>query len=233
MISTGTALKDFIDSLNADASVDATLADILVDNARTVIEAERAWAVLRKTDTSLSASPSDTWQTAKATSGIARWSGRFYGECPIRLFDGGDRVEYYRQVPWESRLEYKDVSNTFVYDANSGNFYLNGLVAFSGTLYVNYLADTGAIDLTADTTAWSPFPARFLPLLGYYAIGIHKGGVDYDSINRQMLPTNREAFEALHTAMIGWDTDMQLSALEQHDPGMVGLYPRSGAINRD
>ena len=39
------------------------------------------------------------------------------------------------------------------------------------------------------------FPDRFIPLLAYYAVGIHKGAVDYDSINRQMLPSNQKTLE--------------------------------------
>ncbi len=233
MITTGANLLSFINSLNADADVDATLADILVDNARTILEAERPWMVLRKTDTSLSVTTANTWQTAKATSGITGWSGRFHGDYPIRLFDGTNRIEYYRQVPWDSRLEYKDVGNTFVYDANSGNIYLNGLVPFNGTLYINFLYDTGALDLTSTSAVWSPFPARFLPILGYYAIGIHKGAVDYDSINRQMLPSNQAALEALKNAMEKWDNELQLSSIERNDPTEVGSYPRSGAISRE
>jgi hypothetical protein len=232
MITTGANLLSFINSLNADADVDTTLADVLVDNARAILEAERPWMVLRKTNTSLSASSADTWQTAKATSGITGWSGRFFGELPIRLFDGVNRIEKYRQVPWESRLEYKDVGNTFVYDANSGNIYLNGLVPFSGTLYINYLHDTGALDLAADAAVWSPFPARFLPILGYYAIGIHKGAVDYDSINRQMLPSNQAALDGLKNAMEKWDNELQLASIEGNDPTEIGSW-RSGAVHRE
>lgn len=233
MISTGNALNDFITELNADATISSTLIDVLVDNARTVIEAERPWMVLRKTDTSLSVTTANTWQTAKATSGITDWSGRFYGEYPIRLFDGNNRIEYYKQVPWDSRLEWKDVGNTFVYDASTGNIYLNGLVPFAGTLYINYLKDTGALDLTSASAVWSPFPARFLPMLGYYAIGIHKGAIDYDSINREMLPENSRALEALRNAMITWDNEMQLASIERNDPNDVGSYPRAGAVNRN
>lgn len=230
MISTGTNLLSFINSLNADADVDATLADVLVDNARAIIEAERPWMVLRKTSTALSVTTANTWQTAISLSAITDF-GRFYGDCPIRLFDGTNRIHDYRQVPWDSRLEYKDAGGTFVYDANSGSVYLNGLVPFSGTLYVNYIEDTGAIDLAADTAAWSPFPSRFLPVLGFYAIGVHKGAVDYDSINRQMLPSNAAALDALKTAMVTWDNDLQLSAIEGNDPTESGW--RSGAVQRE
>lgn len=233
-MTTGTDLASFITSLNADAEIDATLAAVLVDNGRTILEAERPWMALRKTDTSLTVTTANTWQTAKATSGISDFTGRFYGDTPIRLFDGSSRIEYYRQVPFEQRLEYKDISNTFVYDANSGTIYLNGTVAFAGTLYINHVIDSGEIDLTANTAAWTQFPSRFLPILGFYAIGVHKGAVDYDDINRQMLPSNQAALQVLKNAMETWDNELQLAAREGTDPSeAAGGYPRSGAISLD
>jgi hypothetical protein len=59
---------------------------------------------------------------------------RFYGDFPIRLFDGNNRIEYYRQVPFEERLAFKDVPNTFVYDEANKTLYLNGSINFAGTL---------------------------------------------------------------------------------------------------
>lgn len=232
MISTGAELTTFITGLNAEASVDPTLLDVLVDNARAVLEEERPWMVLRKTDTSISVTTGNTWQTAHVLSGITDFS-RFYGDYPVRLFDGNNRIEYYRQVPWDRRLEYKDVSHTFVYDANTGTIYLNGTVPFSGTLYVNYLITSGAINLASESAVWTQFPTRFLPILGYYAIGIYKGAVDYDDINRRMLPSNAAALSALKDAMERWDNGLQQSSIEFNDPGEPYGYPRAGAVNRD
>lgn len=232
MITTGAELTTFITSLNAEATIDPTLLDVLVDNARAIIEEERPWMVLRKTNTALSATTAGTWQTSFNLSGTITDFSRFYGELPVRLFDGDNRIEYYRQVPWDRRLEYKDVSNTFVYDENAGTLYLNGTIPFNGTLYINYVATSTAIDLTSDSAQWSPFPSRFLPLLGYYAVGIFKGGIDYDSINKMMLPTNQATMQALKNAMEKWDNERQQSALEQNDPTDLYAYPRSGAIDR-
>lgn len=230
-MTTGAQLKTFIESLNADATIDATLLDVLVDNARAIIEEERPWMVLRKTDTSKTVTTTSTWQTAVSLASITDFS-RFYGEFAIRLFDGSNRIEYYRQVPFDRRLEYKDSSNTFVYDENANTIYLNGTVPFNGTLYINYVSTATAIDLTSESAVWSPFPSRFLPVLGYYAIGIFKGAVDYDSINRQMLPENRTTLMALKNAMERWDNERQLSTIDGNDPTSLHNYPRNGAIDR-
>lgn len=232
MISTGQNLSTFITGLNAEATIDPTLLDVLVDNARAILEEERPWMVLRKVDTSKTVTTANTWQTAIDLSTITDFS-RFYSDDPIRLYDGDKRVEYYRLVPFDRQLEYKDVSHTACYDENSKTLYLNGTVPFSGTLYISYLASSTAVDLTSASAVWTLFPSRFLPILGYYAIGIYKGAIDYDQINRAMLPENREAFRALKSAMLSWDEEKQLSSISHNDPTDLYGGHRAGAINRE
>lgn len=235
MISTGAELTTFITGLNAEATVDPTLLDVLVDNAKAILEEERPWMVLRKTDTSKSITTAYTWQTAIDLSMITDFS-RFdvNGDgVVIKLFDGNDRIEYYSLKPFDQRLEWKNVSHTCVYDENAKRLYLNGVPAFAGTLYIPYLSTSTAIDLTAATAVWSAFPPRFLPILGYYAVGIYKGAVDYDSINKQMLPSNQIALDALKNAMEKWDNEKQLGAMQSNDPSeYAGGYPRAGAVDR-
>ena len=136
-------------------------------------------------------------------------------------------------MPFDRRLEYKDASNTACYDENAKILYFNGVIPFAGTLYINYIASSTVIDLSGDDIVWSVFPSRFLPLLGYYAIGINKGAIDYDSINRQMLSGHREMVTVLKRAMEKWDTEKQLNSLVNNDP--TDLYGgfRSGAINTE
>ncbi len=230
MITKGTELTTFITGLNGGATIDPSLLDVLVDTAKTVIEEERPWMALRKTDASLSLTTANTWQTAKSLAGVTDFS-RFYGDGLITLFDGNNVRHYYRQVPFDRRLEYKDDSSTFVFDENANILYFNGTPPFAGTPYIPYVSTSAAISLTADTAVWSVFPSRFLPLLGFYAVGIHKGAVDYDAINSLMLPENRAAMQALKNAMEKWDNDRQLSAIENSDPTDLYSYPRAGAIN--
>ncbi len=189
--------------------------------------------VLRKTDKSKSvAAGSLVWQTAIDLSTITDFS-RFYGELPIRLFDGNNLIEYYRQVPYDRRLEYKNVSNTFVFDENSKTLYLNGNVAFAGTLWINYIVTTPDIDVEDESVViWSVFPSRFLPLLGYYAVGIHMGAVDYDTVTARLGPNQMAIMQALKDAMETWDNDRQNSAIENNDPSDLYNYPRAGAVNR-
>ncbi len=235
MITTGEELTVFINSLNAEADIDPTLLDVLVDNGRTILEEERPWMVLRKTDSSKTVTTANTWQTAIDLSTITNFS-RFYVNqdgVVIKLFDGNDRIEYYILKSFDQRLEYKDVSHTCVYDESTKTLYLNGVVPFSGTLYIPYMETSTSVDLESASAVWTAFPSRFLPILAYYAIGIFKGGIDYDSINRQMLPTNQLTLDALKNAMEKWDNEKQLASIQSNDPTeFPGGYPRAGAIDR-
>lgn len=228
---TGQQLTTFITGLNGGVTIDPTLLATLIQTAQAVIEEERPWLCLRKTDTSKSVSPSNTWQTAIDISTITDFS-RFLDDNQITLFDGNNLKHHFRQVPWDRRLEYKDVSGTFVYNANTKQIYLNGDIPFSGTLYINYQSTSTLVDVLSSSEIWTLFPSRFHPLLGFYAVGIFKGAVDYDSINRLMLPTNGAVLEALKNAVEKWDNEAQMSAIQFNDPGEIGEYPRSGAINR-
>lgn len=228
----GTELTTFITGLNAEAAIDPTLLTVLVQNAQTILEEERPWVVLRKTDTSKSVATSSTWQTAIDLSTITDFS-RFYSDTPFTLYDSSTNTRhYYRLVPFDRRLEYKDHGSTACYDENSKNLYLNGVPPFSGTLYINYVSTSTPVDPTSGSAVWTLFPSRFLPLLGYYAVGIFKGAVDYDEINKLMLPMNQAVLTSLKNAMLNWDNEKQLAYIDHNDPTEMYSYPRSGAVNR-
>jgi len=69
---------------------------------------------------------------------------------PIRLFDGNNKIEKYRLVPFNQRLEYKDVPNTACYDYANKIFYLNGTVNFAETLNIRYIRRTAAFTSASD-----------------------------------------------------------------------------------
>lgn len=218
----GTTLKTLCTSVNGDSAIEVTLLNSLVNVGKAILEGERDWMALRKTNTNLtvSASTSNQWNTAISIAGITDFL-RFYGDFPIRIFDGNNQLETYRQVPFSKRLEYKDIPNTFVHDIAGKKIYLNGNVVLAGTLYINYVMDTPSVDVEGttdiETNGTFPFPSRFHPLLAFYAVGISKGAIDYDSINREMLPSNQAILLLLKEAMLTYDTKLQLSEIAQTD----------------
>lgn len=232
-----TELKTLATSLNGDAPIDDTLLESLLNVGKTILEGERDWMALRKTSHSIAVSASSTnqWNTGVSISTITDFL-RFYGDFPIKLFDGNNIIEYYRQVPFSKRLEYKDTPGTFVFDIANKTIYFNGNINVSGTLYIDYIVDTASISLAVitdiQTNGSFPFPSRFHPILAFYSIGINKGAIDYDSINREMLPQHQATLIAIKGSMETYDTKMQLDEQMQSDPsGLDTQLYRPGMVN--
>jgi hypothetical protein len=225
---TGTELPTFCEEINGGASIGDTLLFQFLNLAKALIEQRRPWVILRDTDTSKTVTTGNTWQTAIDLSTIDRFN-RFYGDEPIVLFDGTSRTQWYRQVPWNKRLQYKDTPNTFVFNEANKTLYLNGTVTFSGTLYIDHLKDSEDIE-NNDGSTWS-FPSWSHPILGLYAVAMHKGGVDYDDINARMSPENRAQANEILKALENWDNEKQLQAQQNIDPYNCNDDWRPGAIN--
>jgi hypothetical protein len=71
-------------------------------------------------------------------------------------------------------------------------------------------------------------------LVGFYAMGIHMGGVDYDSITARQAPNQFAVMKVLKDSLEKWDNERQLSSIETNDPtDFYDGFPRAGAINRN
>jgi hypothetical protein len=55
-------------------------------------------------------------------------------------------------------------------------------------------------------------------LLPIFAVGIHKGGIDFDDINARMAADNRALAELTIKQLENWDNELQLTEVEAHDP---------------
>lgn len=225
----GAVLATFTEELNGGASIGSTLLAQLINLAKAVVEQQRPWMILRDTDTSKTVTASTSaWQTAVDLTTITRFS-RFYGDEPIKIFNGTNRVDSYRLKPFQKRLDFRDAAFTAVFNESTKALYLNGGVS-AGTLYLDIIKDSADLTL-ADDSEWV-FPSWAHPLLGFYAVAIHKGGVDYDDINRLMSGDNRAQAAVIMGMLEKWDSEKQLSAQEQYDPSRGGEDGwRPGAIN--
>jgi hypothetical protein len=226
---TGPELATFAEEVNGGASIGDTLLFQLLNLSKAIVEQRRPWILLRSTDSSVTVGANNTWQTPIDLSGIARFS-RFYGDTPIHLFDGRNGIQRFRQVPFNMRLAYKDAPGMFAYDESTKTLHLNGTIQFAGTLYIDHLKDSP--ELTNDDSSTWTFPMWAHPLLGFMAVGMHKGGIDYDDINARIAPDNRAQAEQIIRVLEQWDAEKQLSAQQGVDPyNDPGDGYREGAIN--
>ncbi len=98
----------------------------------------------------------------------------------------------------------------------------------AGTLYTSHIKDSPDIDAS---TAWI-FPSWSHMLIPFFAVGIHKGGVDFDDINARMAPDNRATAALVLTRLENWDNEKQLSAINQFDQsGGDDIGWRHGTVN--
>jgi hypothetical protein len=229
----GDTLSELIDELNGGGTIGETLKFQLVNIAKGIFEQVRPWVILRYTDTSKTVTTANTWQTAIDLSAVARFS-RFFEDdqsAPVKVFDGIQNYYEYRQVPWNQRLRYINEPGTFVYDEANKNLYLNGSVTLAGTLYIDHLKFSADLTASSTATAW-PFPSWSHAILALMAVGIHKGGVDFDDINTRMAPENEALAQTILSRLESWDTEKQLAAITRTDPSRgSGSGYRSGAIS--
>jgi hypothetical protein len=85
---TGTELETFCGEINGGAFIGPTMLFQFLNLAKAMVEQLRPWMLLRYTDTSV---------TTIDLSGIPRFN-RFYGETPIKLFNGANGIQYFKQV---------------------------------------------------------------------------------------------------------------------------------------
>lgn len=226
----GPELKDLANEINGGDDIGDTLLFSFLNLARALVEQRRPWMLLRNTDTSKTVAAGTTWQTAIDLATIPRFS-RFYGDFPIKLFDGNNRIERYRERPIQNRLYDKGVPNTFCFDPGTKTLYLNGTPTFAGTLWIDHLKDSPDIEDEEDSE-WG-FPSWSHPLLAFMAVGIHKGGVDFDDINARMSVDNRAQAEQIVRMLENWDNELQLASTQTVDYAQGSGSYRSGAIDMD
>ena len=173
--------------------------------------------VLRYTDTSKSVTTANTWQTAIDLSTIARFNRFYERDAPIKLFDGNNRIEELpagavRSAAWRT----KDAEHLLSTTRRTRR----------STSTAPSISPARSTSTTSRTARTSPtmtahrgvFPSWSHPLLGFYAVAINKGGVDYDDINARMAPDNRAQANAHPSSARSWDKREAAAGAAEHRP---------------
>ncbi len=169
--------------------------------AQEKLEMDRDWVKLRALDTSITLSPSDTYQTGKTLpTGFLKARKVFVGAVD------GEELE---EISFENQLVYKDIPGYYFIDHALGLIYFTGTRDQSYTVYLFFKKTMGVI---ASSTTF-PWPGSTPLLLAIKMAKLHKSGVDGDTINFQMTPGIREQEKELENSMIQWDTGLQLKTM--------------------
>lgn len=167
----------------------------------------RPWRMLLKLDSSLTAQSSDTWETEKS---LPSDFGRDK-KLNVGTGTGGE----YLPIPFERILEYKSTTRRYAIDMVNLKLRLMGAVSAALTIYLHYFYVPTTLSASNKESATAiVWPARFQPLLAYDMAALYFAGVDADEVTRQMSPAQRLAAKELADAMIQWDNNLWLRAMD-------------------
>jgi|SRR3990167_880108 len=208
----GLAIKTFVETGLLDGqTINDTFFYQLLNIAKTKIEAERNWMVLKKQDSSQTENSGDTFLTTKTLpSDFANMIKLFTAKS-----DGSGQI-FYTPIPFDQRYAYQNSSRVFWIDIANKTFGLCGTHNESRTIHLIYRSTS--TDISSETS-WV-FPSRFHGILGFMVAVMFKGGVDYDEINAIQAIQNDKDSKELWQALIDWDDDLRLGEMNnQYDRG--------------
>lgn len=208
---------------NLDLDITAFLALAVI--AQGIIEQESDWAVLRASDITQMASPSDTFKTAKTLgANFSRWRS----ERPIVLYQVGNTDQFldgYEEVPLEYAISYQNDFARFYVDYADLEFFLCGNVDQQYIIQQNYILDNP--NITANTQ-WLHFPSKFHAIIPYYVAAMFRAGIDFDENNARMAVSNDSTCQTILSAMKRWNASLQVGSLRGLSRGHSNGYPIYG-----
>lgn len=193
---TGAEIKTFFEGI-IDDTIDTDVTYNLMNLAKEEVESERPWEMLKKMDSSLSAS-----SAAKAL------PSDFF--LPIDTIYVGTTP--YFQVPFEQQRLFANSANRWYIDLANSVYYLLGSNQ-SGTIYFPYIYKT--TDLAAGVTpVW---PARFHKRIPFRMAELYYAVDQGDKALAWNEQWGKEA-ELLRLMMQTWDSNLKKRAIENMSP---------------
>ena len=200
-------------SLTSGVAIDTSLFDTFLDVAQMQLEGLRPWVILRTSNVSQSASPADTYQTAKT---LATDFKEWWDEAPMQLLDVNNNPSYLWEVPFADRYLYQKTGQKFCVDYPNNVFYLLGNITQNYTILQNYIKIPTLVSSSASAT-WV-FPERFHKILALMVAIFWRKGVDYDIFNQTLAGNQEQQVAAILDIMTRWDSNLQYSMQRGKDP---------------
>lgn len=216
-------IQTMVSAMLNGQSIDSTLLTQYLSDSRMDIEEGRDWNVLRKYDTSLTWSPSDTFQTPHALpTDFMRW----VEENPIQVWDGNvsnPTVLPITIIPYDEQLWSYSTQFTAAVDYVGMNLYFMGTADRTWTVILTYIKDNGDIVQqtisggVTTTYSWGGFPARFHKYLPYDVTARFRLGVSYDDLAARNADQNFKDAQRVRRNMERWDANLTRSLLKNRD----------------
>lgn len=179
-----------------DDTLDSDLEYQLLNQAKNQIEDERDWSMLKKCDSSQSATTSAITLPADYRRTIALYVNN----------------QPYMQIPFEQKNLMAYSALSWYLDFANGTYYLLGS-NLSGTVYHYYIKTTSDVE-SATSPVW---PSRFHPLIAYDMAEMW-WQIDQGDRSRSWDDKWAVKKELLRRSMVDWDTSLQKRAVENALP---------------
>lgn len=198
-------------------SLDQTTELFLLNEVKDSIESERMWKMLMGMK-----SPPDT-ATASTTFQTTFTLPLDFGHTsPRGIYVGTDLIPY-KEIPYESQIDFQAVTYAYFVDLYNNTYSLCGTISQSGAIKFFYRRVSATMNLTADGGLPWIFPARFHPLL-VYEMAIKYFAIDQGDKGRAWDDRWAQYAERIREQMYQWDDQLQTPAIQNEfntftDPG--------------
>lgn len=209
----GATLYTLNTSILGGRPLDETVFYQFLNMAKNTRELSRDWMKLRVVDHSITFSSSDAYDSTKTLPDrfLKQYSyrdqmGALKG--PFIVTADGSKVEL-QPIKLEEAYDFRNLEGYYYIDYAAGKIGRTGSTA--GTLYLPYIRGTEDI---ASGTSWTMPPTdTFGILLAFDVAILQKGGIDWDTVNANQVPYNRQTIRDLESRLALWDAQLQQAQL--------------------
>jgi hypothetical protein len=204
-------------------NVDETTALILANFVKDLVEADRPWHFLIAEDATKTYGSGENYLTQKTLpTDFARPHKLFLGDATLKDF------QEYKEIPFEQRRRYNDITNRFYVDYKNGKFFITGAVDKTYTIYLYYIYQTPTLTLSVNPV-WQE---RFIPLIAYLMAYFYASGMDNDEITARQAASHNVASKLLFDSFIDFDARIRAKQQANQTPMEEGDEPfYSGKVN--
>ncbi len=208
----GEELKTLNTGFLSGTEMEETLFYQLLNMVKDMFEASRDWMILRSFDSTITFTASDDYTGTKTLPSrflrvYTPVDGSTGEQTGVYIVDSSGRKNALKPIKFASRFDYKDVDGYYYLDIKNNKIGRTGTL--EGTLHLFFLQGTAEIEAT---TTWE-FPTWVHPRLAVDVAIMHKGGIDWDTVNANQVPYNQKLISDIESRVIQWDTNLQLSEL--------------------
>ena len=197
---TGAQLKILNTAFLSGYDMEDTLFYQLLNMVKNMLESSRDWMLLRSFDNSITFSTSDDYTGTKTLPSrflrvYSPYDANRDEQTGVYIVDSAGNKNPLKPIKFADRFNYKDTDGYYYLDIKNNKIGRTGTLA--GTLHLFFLQGTADIDSSSEWT----FPSYAHPLLAVDVAIMHKGGIDWDTVNANQVPYNQKIINDIRSRL--------------------------------